>query len=302
MRIDMSNGAIETIPNEKVLASIGDHIDNPIPDPPTPKLAATVMLVRDSKPGQTKYRIDDGVFPPDFPNNQNVEVFMLRRVNTMDFLPDAVVFPGGRVDERDSNPDLPWCGPSPKDWAELLGVSEDDARRIVVAAAREVFEECGVLLAGPDATSTVTDLSDPSWDANREALVAHEIAFADLLVERNLILRTDLLGLVANFCTPTFEPKRYDTFFFSALMPEGQHADDNTSEAQIADWVTPSYAVREADENRWLIVAPTLFNLTRIAEAPSVEEFVSNRRKVKKIMFKPLRKEDGTIVLHADLD
>ena len=40
MRIDMSNGAIETIPNEKVLASIGDHIDNPIPDPPTPKLAA----------------------------------------------------------------------------------------------------------------------------------------------------------------------------------------------------------------------------------------------------------------------
>ena len=95
MRIDMSNGAIETIPNEKVLASIGDHIDNPIPDPPTPKLAATVMLVRDSKPGQTKYRIDDGVFPPDFPNNQNVEVFMLRRVNTMDFLPDAVVFPGG---------------------------------------------------------------------------------------------------------------------------------------------------------------------------------------------------------------
>lgn len=249
MRIDMSNGAIETIPNEKVLASIGDHIDNPIPDPPTPKLAATVMLVRDSKPGQTKYRIDDGVFPPDFPNNQNVEVFMLRRVNTMDFLPDAVVFPGGRVDERDSNPDLPWCGPSPKDWAELLGVSEDDARRIVVAAAREVFEECGVLLAGPDATSTVTDLSDPSWDANREALVAHEIAFADLLVERNLILRTDLLGLVANFCTPTFEPKRYDTFFFSALMPEGQHADDNTSEAQIADWVTPSYAVREADEN-----------------------------------------------------
>ena len=167
MRIDMSNGAIETIPNEKVLASIGDHIDNPIPDPPTPKLAATVMLVRDSKPGQTKYRIDDGVFPPDFPNNQNVEVFMLRRVNTMDFLPDAVVFPGGRVDERDSNPDLPWCGPSPKDWAELLGVSEDDARRIVVAAAREVFEECGVLLAGPDATSTVsyTHLTLPT---NRE--------------------------------------------------------------------------------------------------------------------------------------
>ena len=35
----------------------------PMPqDPVVPKLASTVMLVRDSVPGDTKYRIDDGVF------------------------------------------------------------------------------------------------------------------------------------------------------------------------------------------------------------------------------------------------
>lgn len=301
MRINMSENTIETIPNAKVLEAIEKHIDNPDPNPPAPKLAATVMLVRDSKDGQTPYRIEDGNFPPEFPNNQNVEVFMLRRVKSMAFVPDAVVFPGGRVDERDSNPDLPWCGPTPAQWAELMGVSVDDARRIVVAAAREVFEECGVLLAGPDENSTVTDLADPSWAANREALVAHEVAFADVLVERNLVLRTDLLGLVSNWCTPTFEPKRYDTFFFSALMPEGQKADDNTSEAQIADWVTPSYAVRESDEERWLVVPPTMFNLTRIAEAESAESFVKNRNKLKKIMFKAFRTDDGTIKMRAEL-
>ena len=302
MRIDVTGNVIETTPNEKVLEALGDHIDHPDPNPPTPKLAATVMLVRDSKPGQTRYRIEDGNFPPDFPNNQNVEVFMLRRVKSMAFVPDAVVFPGGRVDERDSNPDLPWCGPSPADWAELMGVEECDARRIVVAAAREVFEECGVLLAGPDNHSVVTDLSDPSWAADREALVAHEVAFADLLCARNLVLRTDLLGLVSNWCTPTFEPRRYDTFFFSALMPEGQVADDNTSEAQIADWVTPSYAVEQSDEGKWLVVPPTMYNLTRIAEAQSAEQFVSNRKKVKKVMFKAVRKDDGTIMLRAELN
>lgn len=67
----------------------------PMPqDPVVPKLASTVMLVRDSVPGDTKYRIDDGVFPPDFPDQQNIEVFMLRRAKSMDFVPDAVVFPG----------------------------------------------------------------------------------------------------------------------------------------------------------------------------------------------------------------
>jgi 8-oxo-dGTP pyrophosphatase MutT (NUDIX family) len=301
MRIDISNGAVETQPNAKVLETLGSHIDNPDPNPPVPKLASTVMLVRNSAPGQTKYRIEDGQFPSNFPNNQAVEVFMLRRVKTMDFVPDAVVFPGGRVDERDANPNLPWCGPTPAQWADLLGLSEENARRVVVAAAREVFEECGVLLAGPDENTTVTNLTDPSWAAARKALEAHEIAFADFLAEKNLLLRTDLLGLIANWCTPTFEPKRYDTFFFAALMPEGQHADDNTSEAQIADWVTPSYAVRESDANRWLVVPPTLYNLTRIASAESAEAFASTRNKVKKFMFRPIRKEDGTIILHGDL-
>lgn len=97
----------------------------PMPqDPVVPKLASTVMLVRDSVPGDTKYRIDDGVFPPDFPDQQNIEVFMLRRAKSMDFVPDAVVFPGGRVDPRDDNPGLPWAGPTPAEWAEKMGCTE----------------------------------------------------------------------------------------------------------------------------------------------------------------------------------
>lgn len=302
MRINISGGLIETTRNKKVLESIGDHIDHPNPNPATPRFAATVMLVRDSKTNPTKYQITDGEMPGEFPTGQEIEVFMLRRVKSMAFVPDAVVFPGGRVDDRDSNPSLPWVGPTPAQWAEYMSVTEDIARRVVVAAAREVFEECGVLLAGPSEDSLVNDLSDPTYQDDRAALVAHELSLADMLIKRGLVLRTDLLGLVSNWCTPEFEPKRYDTFFFSALMPEGQKADDKTSESQISDWVTPAYAIRESDRGHWLVVPPTVYNLTSIASSPSAEEFVSSRRKLQKIMFHPSRKENGEIVLQCQLD
>ena len=302
MRINISGGLIETTPNKKVLESIGDNIDHPSPNPASTRFAATVMLVRDSKTNPTKYQITDGEMPGEFPTGQEIEVFMLRRVKSMAFVPDAVVFPGGRVDDRDSNPSLPWVGPTPAQWAEYMSVTEDIARRVVVAAAREVFEECGVLLAGPSEDSLVNDLSDPTYQDDRAALVAHELSFADMLIKRGLVLRTDLLGLVSNWCTPEFEPKRYDTFFFSALMPEGQKADDKTSESQISDWVTPAYAIRESDRGHWLVVPPTVYNLTSIASSPSAEEFVSSRRKLQKIMFHPSRKENGEIVLQCQLD
>lgn len=301
LRVTVSDGVVDFALNDELFALEADEIMHPAPNPVTPKLAATVMLVRDSKPGQTRYRIEDGPLPADFPNNQKVEVFMIRRMHTMDFAPNAVAFPGGRVDERDANPGLPWCGPSPKEWARLMGVSEDDARCIVVAAAREVFEESGVLLAGPDEHSLVSDLDDPWWKETREALVAHKVAFADVLIGRNLVLRTDLLGLISNWCTPAYVPKRFDTFFFTAMVPEGQRADGDTSEAQIAGWVTPSYAVRESDEGRWLLFAPTLYNLEQIAQAHSAEELVRTRRKVQKITQAPVFNDDGSVVMRAEL-
>lgn len=299
MRVDLQGGSVEFKPRESVLPKIEASLQ-PGFQPVQPRYAATVMLVRDSAPFQTEYRIESNHFPESFPTGQELEVFMLRRVKTMEFVPDAVVFPGGRVDDRDSNPNLPWCGPAPAEWAKLMVCTEEVARRVVVAAAREVFEECGVLLAGPNEHEVVQDMSDPSWKEDRAALENHEMAFADMLILRGLVLRTDLLGLISNWCTPEFEAKRYDTFFFSALMPEGQQADGETSEAQIADWVTPAYAMRAGDAGKWLVLAPTIYNLTCIASAHSAKEFVEKRRKLTRFMSYPIRKEDGTFMLHCD--
>lgn len=301
MRLRVNGGVIEGKPSGKSLDRAKEYLDNPDFEPVMPRYAATVMLVRDSKPGRTKYRIEDGAYPDEFPTGQELEVFMLRRVKTMDFVPDAVVFPGGRVDDKDAETGLKWEGPTPAQWAEYMNCDEETARKVVVAAAREVFEECGVLLAGYEDGTMVSDLSDPFWQEDRRALEAHELALSEMLMRRNLVLRTDLLGLISNFCTPEFEHKRYDTFFFSALMPEGQVADDRTSEAQIAGWVTPAYAMRESDADRWLVLPPTAYNLTCIANAHNAYDLVSTRKQLKQIMSKPLYLEDGSIGLRGEL-
>lgn len=280
---------VRPMPGEEVDFS---EWDRPVPEPPvTPRKAATVMLVRDAQP-DTRCRIDDGDFPAEFPQGQDVEVFMLRRAKSMDFVPDAVVFPGGRVDERDANPGLPWAGPTPEEWAEALGLPEGEARMVVVAAARELFEECGVLLAGPDANTVTTDLSGQDWQDAREALTKHELSFAEFLIDMDLVLRSDLLGLVSNICTPPHLPKRFDTYFFAASLPEGQTPDDCTTEAQVADWVTPAYAIREGDAKRWKVMAPTIYNLTQLADADSAQEFVESHQKAgDKMMFSLVRRD-----------
>ena len=83
--------------------------------PVEPRSAATVMVVRD---GST-----------------SVEVFMLRRVATMAFAPRMMVFPGGGVDPRDADPDLPWAGPSPAEWAALMQVDTTGDRAVVSVRA-----------------------------------------------------------------------------------------------------------------------------------------------------------------------
>lgn len=164
-----------------------------------PRRASTVMLVRDGSAG--------------------VEVFLLRRVAQMAFAPNMMVFPGGGVDPRDSEPALPWAGPAPTEWAERLRCTEVEARTFVAAAVREVFEECGVLLASPSSSGPLAAVDDPRWRDIRDGLVAHRLSLTEVLVAERLFMRTDLLVAKAHWLTPVFEPRRFDTWFFAAQMP-----------------------------------------------------------------------------------
>lgn len=221
---------------------------------------------------------------------------MLRRVATMDFAPRMMVFPGGGVDLRDGDPSLPWAGPSPEQWGRLLVADEATARELVVAAVREVFEECGVLLAGPDEDSVVGDVSGPEWQAERAGLLSREVSLAQILISRGLVLRSDLLRARARWITPEFEPRRYDTRIFAATLPNGQIADDQTSEADHADWIDPASLLQAYSEGSALMLPPTVVCVEQVAAAASAADFLSAQVSMAPITPVLTRTDDAAVI------
>ncbi len=224
------------LPKELTLPS--GFVPPEVPDPPvTPKHAATVMLVRDTAAG--------------------LEVFLQRRVRGMAFAGGMTVFPGGGVDQRDADTSIAWHGPAPEWWAERFSCDVGLARALVCAAVRETFEESGVLLAGPTEDSVVADTTGDDWEADRRRLEARELAFTDFLDRRDLRLRTDLLAWWGSWITPVFEPRRFDTRFFVAQLPEGQVTRDVSSESDQVVWLAVRDILDAVDEGRLAMLPPT---------------------------------------------
>ncbi|HZN81105.1 MAG TPA: NUDIX hydrolase [Mycobacterium sp.] len=226
-------------------------------DPLVPRPAATVMLVRDTANG--------------------IKVFLMRRHSAMDFVAGVMVFPGGGVDDRDRNADIAWFGPEPDWWAERLGVEPGLAEALVCAAARETFEESGVLFAGPadDPDGIVGDAS--IYRESRLALADKSLSFGEFLRKENLVLRADLLRPWANWVTPKEErTRRYDTYFFVGALPEGQRADGDNTETDRAFWTTPQAALDEFADGTTFLLPPTWTQLDSlngrtVAEVLAVE-------------------------------
>jgi 8-oxo-dGTP pyrophosphatase MutT (NUDIX family) len=229
--------------------------------PAQPRLASTVVLLRPTSqegPGGSR-----GAEPP---AGRGFEVYAIRRAATMAFAPSLYAFPGGGVDPRDAAVQPAWVGPPPAQWAARLGLDEGEARAVVCAAVREVFEESGVLLAGPDESTVVGDVSGADWEAAREALVARRLGFAELLTERGLALRSDLLGPWARWLTPEFEPRRYDTYFFLAMLPDRQVTRAVGGEADHTVWAAPAVLAQPSHA----MLPPTRVTLRQLAAYPHV--------------------------------
>lgn len=219
--------------------------------PVTPRVAATVLLLRPAADG------GDG--------REAFEVYVIRRVRAMTF-GGVYAFPGGSVDPTDSQVHVAWSGPSPRQWGERLGLPADAAQAVVCAAAREVFEEAGVLLAGPGEDSVVGDVSDDAWESARQDLEGRRIGFAGLLAERGLTVRSDLLLPWSRWITPEFEPRRFDTYFFVALLPDGQRTRNVSGEADHTMWIRPSDALARAATGEMEMLPPTMLTLREVAD------------------------------------
>jgi 8-oxo-dGTP pyrophosphatase MutT (NUDIX family) len=247
--------------------------------PVVPKRAATVILLKDT----------DGT----------PVVHMLRRRASMAFAGGAYAYPGGGVDPRDDEHQIRWAGPTRAWWAQRLGVDETGAQAIVCAAVRETYEEAGVLLAGPTADSVVGDTTGEDWEADRAAVAARELSFAEFLERRGLVLRSDLLGVWTRWITPEFEPRRYDTWFFVASLPEGQRTRNASTEADRAVWIRPQDAAGAYDKGELLMMPPTIATLRQLAPYATAAEVLAAApdRDLAPVLAEASLGQDGEIVL-----
>jgi 8-oxo-dGTP pyrophosphatase MutT (NUDIX family) len=253
-----------------------------------PRPATTVLLLRPSVPGE-------GTSP--------LEVFMVVRHHAIDSFSGALVFPGGKLEDADGDPKLrARCGGADKIAAQRIG---DDELKFRIAGVREAFEECGVLLArkrGQRAVIAAADLKaiEEKW---RAKLAKDEASIIDLVEAEDLEIATDLMVPFAHWITPTFVPKRFDTWFFLAEAPEDQIALHDGSESVDSVWIGAQQAIDEATAGRRTLVHATTKNLELLAEGKTVAGTIAAASARKIVTVQPwLESRDGKRFLHIPPD
>jgi 8-oxo-dGTP pyrophosphatase MutT (NUDIX family) len=254
--------------------------------------AATVMLLRRAGQGDRAGGIGRRV------GGAGLEVYMLRRRQSMPFAPGAYVFPGGSVDPRDADADVAWAGPDVTEWASWLGSTPELARGLLCAAVRETFEEAGVLLAGTESARPerrrAAGFAGPErhpgagslpaadgLEQDRLALLDRSLSLAGLLARRGLVLRSDQLKPWARWITPAVETRRYDTRFFAAALPERQQTREIRDEADEVAWLRPADVLAAAGRGEVVLLPPTAVTLAELAACDSVAAALAAPRQIR---------------------
>lgn len=228
--------------------------------------AASVMLLRDSP--------------------QGLQVLLLKRHSQSRVLAGAYVFPGGKLDRQDCLFEPVELDQSAAALRQALGEPElelSTACGLYVAALRETFEECGVLLHNAQAAQ-----------AQRQSLREHLAAGQPFLPALTAVglgpLQTRLIRPWSRWVTPrrpSMIDRRFDTRFFVAVAPEGQEARQDDHETTEALWLTPRQAIEQYWQDRLPLVPVQLITLMQINRLHSAEQAMHAARRRPPIQIHP---------------
>jgi endoribonuclease LACTB2 len=206
------------------------------------------------------------------------EVFWVRRSEKLAFLGGFHAFPGGQRDASDAETPVANC-------------EEAEACAMIACAARELFEELGVLVARGAQTLTKGQRASLLDD-----LVSGRMSFPELLAHYDLHLDASDWTFVGRWVTPPFSPRRFDTLFFMARCPPRQEPRvlDEDGELASGEWTSAKEAVARWQRSEILSVPPVLHALRTLAGGITddlVERFLSipqaHGLPVRRIEFRP---------------
>ncbi len=162
--------------------------------------------------------------------------------------------------------------------SQRLGIDEGGLR-YWVAVARECFEECGVLLSRDDSGAIgVPSAHRAQLRVQRQRLLQDEVTWHDLLRRHDLTIASDRLVYFSHWLTPPSAPRRFDTRFFLAALPEGEVALSDTQETIAGEWVEPTCALENHRRGDWQMIGPTLRSLETLKAFSCVDEALAEVR------------------------
>jgi 8-oxo-dGTP pyrophosphatase MutT (NUDIX family) len=249
-------------------------------------------IVADARPAATVVVLRDRSTGP--------EVFMVRRHEGTAFMGGAHVFPGGRVDAADHGGSEAWCDGIAHAVQQIAGLPAGEALAYHVAAARELFEEAGVLLARY-ATGAFVSLggADVQERLKQDRTDVHSGIPLRAVIEReHLRLALDALVLFAHWVTPPIDTRQFDTRFFMTRVPPDQTPAHDDTETTHSTWVRPADAIAQAVAGVIVLPPPTWTTLRELEPFASVEAALAWARTRAIVMRMPkLIEQDGRRML-----
>jgi 8-oxo-dGTP pyrophosphatase MutT (NUDIX family) len=254
---------------------------NKIKTPADPVPAATVILTR-QQAGE-------------------LQVYLLRRAVTSGFMAGNYVFPGGLLDAEDRNVSL-WRAHVDLDadgLAHFLGGDLDATDALVygIAAIRETFEEAGVFLAFKD------DKIPNNLDRIREKRLAGGLLkgwLLKLVASQGWILRLSALSRWSHWITPELMKRRFDTRFFVASLPAGQHCQPDTRETTHGIWISPEKGLAGNLTGKIPLSPPTLITLHQLVQYSTLndlEKETQNRQWGEALLPRLVHLDQGMVIV-----
>ncbi|MHA2038512.1 MAG: NUDIX hydrolase [Candidatus Hodarchaeales archaeon] len=239
--------------------------------PIEPKLAATVVLLRERSPGVVSD--DDCEF----------EVFMAKRHKDTKFMSEHHVFPGGALDDQDL---------TNESKARVIGIDEtiianlteicEDPINLWIIAIRELFEETGVLIAATKTGNLLGRIEEKPKKLKKyqKKLQKKSKTMTDVLNKENLYYAANNLRYFGRLITPEISPIRFDTQFFICKFPQNQYINLFTDELTEYLWGSPKKLL-ELFKNRHIkLIFPQYSTLQRLQEFKTIQEVFENSKHV----------------------